>query len=99
VTEARPMTRAAVPTAQAEKYLQQLCKHFAHKLEVTVEPGAGQIVFSVGTCDLRATDATLEMTLTAPDANAMVALKEVVARHLQRFAFREPLQVGWAEHA
>ena len=29
-----PIAKASVPTTNAAKYMQQLCKHWSHKLEV-----------------------------------------------------------------
>jgi hypothetical protein len=37
---------AEIATPQANRYLTQLCKHFLHKLPVTLEDAAGQIAFS-----------------------------------------------------
>lgn len=93
------MTRshAEIATAQASRYLQQLCKHFAHKLPVTFDPAAGRIGFSIGDCDLRADAERLSIALTAPDAEQMPQLQDVVIRHLERFAFREELAVRWRD--
>ena len=35
---------ANVPTASASRYLQQLCKHWAHNLAVTFDAREGRIV-------------------------------------------------------
>jgi hypothetical protein len=35
------------------------------------------------------------MTASAADPRALKRVEDLIARHLQRFAFREPLQVGW----
>ena len=84
-----------VATPNASRYLQQLCKHFAHKLQVTFDPHAGRITFSIGTCDLTAGAGELRLSLVAPDDEAMARLQDVVARHLVRFAFREGLSISW----
>src|SRR6185437_8958296 len=42
-----------VPTTHASRYLQQLCKHWAHKLDVSFTPEAGHVVFAR---DARGTD-------------------------------------------
>ncbi|HTR13422.1 MAG TPA: DUF2218 domain-containing protein [Roseiarcus sp.] len=86
---------ADVETANASRYLQQLCKHFQHKLPVAFDPHAGRIEFPSGECRLEADDARLQLFLAAPDAEAMERLQDVVARHLLRFAFREDLKVDW----
>jgi hypothetical protein len=50
---------ARVETERASIYLQQLCKHFAHKIPVTFTPEQGQITFSAGICRLEASDGIL----------------------------------------
>jgi len=95
-TSPNPQTAiATVATEHASRYLQQLCKHFAHKLPVTFDETAGQIDFSIGTCRLAAADGLLTLTLTAPDGSEMPQLQDVVVRHLVRFAFREELAIDW----
>ena len=84
-------------TASASRYLQQLCKHFAHKLPVTFDPAEGRISFAIGDCALRASDVSLRLELTSPDADQLAQLKDVVARHLVRFAFREELIFNWID--
>lgn len=88
-------SKAEIATANASRYLQQLCKHFAHKRPVTFTPQTGQITLSAGECRLDADDARLTLTLTAPDAEHLAQLQDVVARHLVRFAFREELTFDW----
>lgn len=89
---------ARVATPAASRYLQQLCKHFAHKIpETTFNETIGRIPFSLGVCDLDAGAApeTLLLTVVAADGDSLQRLQEVVASHLLRFAFREPLAVAW----
>lgn len=84
-----------IPTTHASRYLQQLCKHFAHKLPVEFDPAEGKIPFGLGECRLAANDTRLRIDLTAPDAEQMPQLQDVVVRHLARFAFREELAIAW----
>ena len=97
---------AAVPTAHASKYLQQLCKHWQHNLSVafTAEhgtvtfpkdargadwPGDGLVTFDAGP------DA-LSVRIDASVGEQLEGLQGAVARHLDRFAFREaPLTFDW----
>jgi hypothetical protein len=88
-------SRAEIATPQASRYLQQLCKHFAHKLPVTHDAESGRIAFSVGLCDLLASEGRLRLDCTSPDAEQLHRLEDVVARHLIRFAFREGLRIVW----
>lgn len=88
---------ADIATAQASKYLQQLCKHFAHRRPVTFDPQSGRIEFASGTCTLAAEDGSLRIALAAPDATHLLQLKDVVERHLLRFAFRETPAIAWRD--
>ncbi len=97
---------ARVPTAQASRYLQQLWKHWAHNLAVEFTAERGSVTFPR---DARggswAGDARLEMTaesdalvcrIEASEPAQLEGMKGVVARHLDRFAFREaPLAFDW----
>lgn len=93
------MTRAhaEIATPRASRYLQQLCKHFAHKLPASFDPTAGTIRFAIGDCALRADGERLHFDLSSPDGSQMTQLKDVVVRHLLRFAFREEMAIAWQE--
>ena len=86
---------ARIETERASIYLQQLCKHFAHKLPVEFTPEQGQIRFSIGTCRLAAKDRVLTLTAEASDGDTLAQLQGVVDRHLLRFAFRDPPTIEW----
>lgn len=86
---------ADIRTEHASRYLQQLCKHFQHKRPVTFDPHSGLIDFPVGECRLAAEGETLTLRLKAGSDEDMERLKDVVARHLVRFAFREEMQIDW----
>jgi hypothetical protein len=81
---------AEVATPDASRYLQQLFKHFGHKRPVTFDERSGRIAFSIGEYRLDADETTLRLSLSTPDAHQMEELKDVVARHQLRFAFRDP---------
>ncbi|MBL8629591.1 MAG: DUF2218 domain-containing protein [Rhodospirillaceae bacterium] len=92
-------SQARVTTAKPKRYMEQLCKHFEHKRPVTRSDEGNSITFSVGVCKLTATDDTLIMDVEANDASDLATLQDVVARHLVRFMFREPVQVTWLDAA
>jgi hypothetical protein len=110
--EGRPMTlttvsaRALVLTGHASKYLQQLCKHWSHNLQVEFTPENGTVIFprdargadhpgdAVVTFDVA--EGGLEVRVDASSDAQLEGLKGAVARHLDRFAFREaPLGFDW----
>jgi hypothetical protein len=90
-----PSSEARVSSTMARRYLGQLCKHFEHRLPVTVAGDEGRIDFPTGFCRLESAGGTLTMRLTANDEAALAKLEEVVASHLQRFAFRDKPEVRW----
>jgi len=88
---------ARVPTHSASRYLQQLAKHWSHKMEVAFTAEEGTIDFPNGSrLAMRADSETLDVVLTVPDGEDEGRMREVVASHLDRFAFREaPLTFDW----
>ncbi len=88
-------SEARVRTAKAARYLSQLVKHFAHRLEATQDGRAGRLAFPFGTCTLEADPDLLVLRAEAADEPTLARLEEVVARHLERFAFREELSIVW----
>jgi hypothetical protein len=90
---------ARVPTAHASRYLQQLSKHWAHKLEVTFDATRSDINFGDVTCVLTADDAALDILIVGPE-DQMERYEGVIQRHLERFAFREgELVFDWTRQA
>ena len=80
-------------TANASRYLQQLCKHWAHRLEVAFTPLEARVPFSEeAVCLLGADPIGLDVRIDAPNAAEAARLGQVVIEHLQRFAFREPFE-------
>ena len=87
---------ATVPTTNGSRYLQQLCKHWSHKFETDFSLEQGVIAFPMGPIRMAAQPEALVVTLE-PNADVDVEkFKQVVADHLDRFAFREaPLPFDW----
>lgn len=82
-------SQAIVQTEHASKYLTQLCKHWAHKFEVSFDPVLGRIALPMGTCTLTATPAALQVDLDGVEGADMSRFEDVVADHVNRFAHRE----------
>lgn len=85
-------SRTRVPTSLGSRYLQQLCKHWGHKLEVEFTPEAGSIRFDDSRmCRLAADETGLEIMVEAGDTERLQHTERVVIEHLKRFAFKEDL--------
>lgn len=88
---------ARVPTASGGKYVQQLCKHWAHKLPVELEGDCGVVTFVGAVATMKADAEAIDVSVRGEDREQIDRLKDVVAQHLDRFAFREaPLTYDWA---
>ena len=100
-------TSASVPTQNASRYLQQLRRHWSHNLSVEFTPTYGTVSFprdargadwpadALATFD--ALEGALVVRIDASSADQLEGLKSAVARHLDRFAFREaPLKFDWS---
>ena len=89
-----PNSVATVSTPNASRYLQQLCKHFGHKVPVKFTPTEGKLSLPFGTCEMTA-DADV-LTLTAlSERSELPKMEKVLADHLARFAFRENPTITW----
>ena len=93
------LSEARVPTAVPRRHLAQLCRHFQHKLPVTLAEDQGRIEFPGGACALEAASGTLVLRVTAADDAGLTRLEDVVARHLARFAFRDTPEIRWTRAA
>jgi hypothetical protein len=98
---------AKVPTKSGSRYLQQLSKHWSHSLTVEFTAEQSRIVFpkdargATWSADalvtMTAQPETLDVQIDASSPEHLEALKGTVARHLDRFAFREaPLTFDWS---
>jgi hypothetical protein len=89
---------SSVRTGHASRYLQQLCKHFGHKIPVEFTPEKGECRFPFGIARLRADGERLTVEIEAADADQRARVQEVIEVHLVRFAFRETLgPMDWSE--
>ena len=89
---------ARITTTRASTYLQQLCKHFGHKVEVQFDPTSGHINFPFGRCDLSTAQDSLVLTVSAENQADLTKIRSVIASHLERFAFRENPKIEWQPH-
>jgi hypothetical protein len=97
-----------VPTKSGSRYLQQLCKHWAHNMPVEFDAGRGKVTFAHdargadwpgdGIFTMVAGPEALACRIEASAPGQLEALKGAVQRHLDRFAFREaPLTFDWVD--
>lgn len=89
---------ARVPTSNGSKYMQQLCKHWSHKLQVEFDAEKGTVHFADSLATMVAEPDALVVTVEAEAPETVERMQGVVANHLDRFAFREaPLPFDWQQ--
>lgn len=85
---------ATIQTQNPQQIMNRLCKHWAHKLPVTLSSDKGEIELPMGVCQMYCTD-LLIVTLKS-DAEQLPKLQQVVSDHLLRMAAKETLVIEWA---
>lgn len=99
---------SVVPTPSARKYMQQLCKHWSHNLDVNFDETNARVAFPAtirgsnwkgdGALTMTAEDNQLICEINASEPAQLDGLKNVVESHLNRFGFREaPLGFNWKD--
>ena len=88
---------ADVTTEMASRYLQQLRKHFAHKIPAEFTPEQGTITFPFGVCSLGAAGNRLTMRVATDNEADLPRMQNVIASHLERFAFRDKPAIVWRD--
>lgn len=85
-------------TAHGSKYLQQLCKHFGHKIEVEYDAHQGTCIFELGKAFLTADSSGLAIRFELETAETVPLAKSVIDSHLVKFAFRENFEtMTWSD--
>jgi len=90
-------SRAIINTQNGSKYLQQLSKHWAHKIPaLTFDKNHAHIPFNEEVLlELVADEEKLTVQVSAPDEETLTRYSEVFVNHIVRFAFRETLDISW----
>jgi hypothetical protein len=88
---------AKVITPNGGKYVRQLCKHWSHKLKVELDGDAGKVTFPGAVATMEPGGEGTDIRIVGEDREVVERLTDVVARHIDRFAFREaPLTYDWS---
>ena len=92
-------TTTFVRCQKAERYIQQLAKHWSHKMAATydLKSKSGFFPFSEETkAEMSADEKGIAISLVTADQTANERMQGVIQRHIDRFAFREvPLTYNW----
>lgn len=83
---------AHVKTEAGAKYLVQMCKHFAHNVDVSYTDTHGECRFEGGVAVFDATTDGLRLVVRAASEETVAWAQSAITSHLLRFAFRENLE-------
>lgn len=83
------VTTARMTTPHGAKYIAQLCKHFAHKVEVEWAETTGRAALPPGPAEMVVDAEGLSFRLQAEDARGIIQARFAIDSHLVIFAHRE----------
>lgn len=86
-----------IDTRKAPSYAAQMAKHFADKIDVEVADDLIVFHFNAGTGRVEVGEAHLTLHVEAASQPQMQEVARILARHLERFAFREGLSIAWPD--
>jgi len=86
---------AVVKTPTPERYAKQLASHLGRRSEVVAEATGTRLRLAGGECLLQPQGETLELHASAPSAEDLDGVTQVVGSHLERFGQRNELHVEW----
>lgn len=85
-------------TSLASRYLGQLCKHFAHRVEASCTETEGQVALEPGQATFAADREGLSIVVTGTDASAIEVARMTIEEHLHLYAFKEePEALLWSD--
>lgn len=87
--------RKTIKTPKAAIYATQLSKHFGHKIKVEELENSVVFHFAFGIGQADVDGDLLTLSAAADSLEHMQKLAHVLGSHLERFAFRENLQLDW----
>ncbi|CUH74872.1 hypothetical protein TRM7557_00120 [Tritonibacter multivorans] len=87
-------------TPKASQYLQQLCKHFGHKVKAEFTETNGTVALGTGPVELTADADLLTITVCSEETGALAEARIIIDKHLACFAHREAFEaMNWASLA
>lgn len=86
---------STINTNSPSKYINRLCKHFAHKVSVQYDENSGEILFDMGKGTIAKTDDGLILTAEANTDENLAIIIDIMDRHFVRVAWQEALTLNW----
>jgi len=90
-----PHSHVIIETENASKYLKQLCRHFAHKVEVEYDDVKAEVSFIPGPCKMLAREGLLIIEAESILDQGLLITQSIIDQHIKKFAWREELTLDW----
>lgn len=78
------------------KYALRLAKHFEHRVTVQRNEQPYRVEFPDAPCEISFTDELLHLRIQSESPDALVRVRDVVARHLKQVASQETFDIAWS---
>ena len=89
--------RANITIERPARYGKQLAMHLSHKCPMTETSYGWDLVIRDGEGKIKPLQDSLVLEAYAHDAETLAVVKDVLERHLRKFAAKlDPLEVNWA---
>ncbi|MGO4572140.1 DUF2218 domain-containing protein [Microvirga sp. 2TAF3] len=88
-------SEATVGTEVPDRYLAQLCKHFAHEIPISCSGTEGHAEFGFGHCTMQASERYLVLVVEAEDEQSLARMQRLIGLRLERCMWRERPVINW----
>lgn len=95
MSHSNTISESTVVTLHGVSYLKRLCRHFSHKVPVSVTDSQGRIELPFGACRIDVDATHMHLRLEVTDPADVGRAEEVIATHLVRMANRDKPVVEW----
>lgn len=89
------IAEAYVETSTPSKYINRLCKHFAHKVTVSYDDNHGEIEFKIGKGYIEKVKDGLKLKAEADNQTDLQEVIDIMDRHFIRVAWQEDIKLEW----
>ena len=91
-----PITSTAtVATDRPERFAKQLVTHLGRKVDWVTEGRASTATFGSATARVATDDGVITLSASGATDDEVRLIEQVLGSHLERFAFRHPVDISW----
>ena len=90
-------SHALVKTQYGQTYPKRLCRHFSHKIPVSIDGDRGTNELPFAECTNLTSDNTMQISVEAESLDETECVGDVIADHLIRMANRDEPTVNWED--